>query len=199
MDPEALRNALIQQNAQPDPPAVEPNPFEGIDGLEDLVHLMRSEAKRINTDFVSTADSAERRRLRDRYAKLDGWLTEFQRLSALNTPEAVEQRDAVRVLALEQMRNWRQGGAAQRSRVKDIDTGHKRLQDTAKAGAGAATAKRIKDEIEYLLKNYTPSNEAKIETLIDKWRRSGDPSYDPGVRVRLRNARRKKNSSDYAL
>ncbi len=199
MDPEALRNALIQQNAQPEPPAAEPDPFEGAEGIEDLIHLMRNEAKRINTDFVSTADSAERRRLRDRYAKLDGWLTEFQRLSALNTPEALEQRDAVRTLALEQMRNWRLGGAAMRSRVNDINTGHKHLQERAKAGAGAATSKRIKDEIEYLLKNYTPSNEAKIETLIDKWRRSGDPSYDPGVKVRLRNARKKKNSQDYAL
>ncbi len=196
MDPEDLRQKLIQENAKPEPVAEEPDPFEGVD---DLAHLMRNEAKRINAEFVSTADSAERRRLRDRYAKLDGWLTEFERLSKLDTPEAVAQRDAVRALALEQMRNWRLGGTAQRSRVRDINTGHKHLQERAKPGAGAATGKRIKDEIEYLLKNYTPSNEAKIETLIDKWRRSGDPSYDPGIKVRLRNARRKKNSQDYAL
>jgi len=196
MDPEDLRQKLIQENAKPEPAAEEPDP---ITGEEDLAHLMRNEAKRINTAFVSTADSAERKRLRDRYAKLDGWLTEFQRLSALDNPEANQQREALRAHALEQMRNWRLGGAAQRARVKDIETGHKHLQERAKAGAGAATGKRIKDEIEYLLKNYTPSNEAKIETLIDKWRRSGDPSYDPGIRVRLRNARKKKNSQDYAL
>ena len=55
------------------------------------------------------------------------------------------------------------------------------------------------DEIEYLLKNYTPSNEHKIETLIDRWRTSGDPQYDPSVKLRLRQARKKKNQSDHAL
>jgi hypothetical protein len=196
MDPEDLRKALIQENAKPDPPAGEADPFEGVD---DLVHLMRNEAKRINAEFVSTADSSERRRLSTRYAKLDAWLTQLTRLEAENTPEAAAERDALRALALENMRNWRQGGSAQRSRVRDIDQGHKHLKERAKPGAGAATGKRIRDEIEYLLKNYTPSNEAKIETLIDKWRRSGDPGYDPGIKTRLRNARKKKNSQDYAL
>lgn len=196
MDPDDLRQKLIQQNATPEPVYEEPDFPEGVD---DLAHLMRNEAKRINSEFVSTADSAERRRLRDRYTKLDSWLTEFERLSKLETPEAVSRRDTLRAHALEQMRNWRQGGTAQRARISDINMGHKHLQERAKPGAGAATGKRIKDEIEYLLKNYTPSNEAKIETLIDKWRRSGDPSYDPSVKVRLRNARRKKGSQDYAL
>jgi hypothetical protein len=196
MDPDDLRKKLIQENAKPEPAVGEPDPFEGVD---DLAYLMRNEAKRINAEFVSTADSSERRRLSVRYAKLDGWLTEFTRLEALTTPEAAAERDALRTVALENMRNWRQGGTAQRSRVRDINHGHKHLQERAKPGAGAATGKRIRDEIEYLLKNYTPSNEAKIETLIDKWRRSGDPSYDPSVKTRLRTARKKKNSQDYAL
>ena len=42
-----------------------------------LVNTLRNEAKRINAEFVSTADSSERRRLSVRYAKLDGWLTEL--------------------------------------------------------------------------------------------------------------------------
>jgi hypothetical protein len=194
MDPEDLRKTLIEANAKPEP--VDADPFEGVD---DLAHLMRNEAKRINGEFVYTADSSERRRLSVRYAKLDAWLTELQRLEALNTPESIVQREALRAIALENMRNWRQGGTAQRARTRDIDQGHKHLQERAKPGAGAATGKRIRDEIEYLLKNYTPSNEAKIETLIDKWRRSGDPGYDPSIKTRLRSARKKKNSQDYAL
>jgi len=196
MDPEDLRKALLDENAKPDPPA---SGLPPLDDTGDLAFLMRNEATRLNTAFVSTADSAERRRVRDRYTKLDQWLTAWQRLETLDTPEAAAERDAIRATALEQMRNWRQGGEAQRARIRDIDTGHKQLKERAKAGAGAATAKRIKDEIEYLLKNYTPSNEHKIEALIDKWRTSGDPGYDPTVRIRLRNARRKKNSQDYAL
>lgn len=196
MDPEELRKALLQEIAKPDPPAAEALPF---DESGDLAHLMRNEAKRINSDFTATADSAERRRLRVRYTKLDAWLTELDRLNAITTPDAHAQLEAFRALVLDEMRKWRAGGATHRTRIQDIDTGHKHLKERAKPGAGPATGKRIKDEIEYLLKNYTPSNESKIETLIDKWRTSGDPNYDPGVKIRLRNARRKKNSQDYAL
>jgi hypothetical protein len=196
MDPEELRKALLAENAKPETPAADP---DVISETDDLAHLMRNEATRINSDFTATADSAERRRLRDRYAKLDAWLTELHRLESLGTPEAAAQRDAFRAMVLDEFRKWRAGGAERRARMEEIETGRKQLQERAKAGAGAATNKRIKDEIEYLLKNYTPSNEAKIETLIDKWRRSGDPHYDPSVKIHLRNARRKKNSSDYAL
>jgi hypothetical protein len=196
MDPEELRKSLLQENAKPDPPAADADAFPETD---DLAHLMRNEAKRINSDFTATADSAERRRLRDRYAKLDAWLTEMQRLESLGTPDAAAQRDAFRAMVLDEFRKWRAGGAKPRARLEEIEAGRKQMQERAKAGAGAATHKRIKDEIEYLLKNYTPSNEAKIETLIDKWRRSGDPNYDPSIKIRLRNARRKKDSSDYAF
>ncbi len=195
MDPETLRKALLEENTKPDPPPRDAAPF---DESGDLAHLMRNQARRINSDFTATADSSERRRLRNRYAKLDTWLTEHQRLEASDTPDAA-QRDAFRAMVLDEMRKWRAGGAAHRAQAQDIEIGHKQLKERAKAGAGPATAKRIKDEIEYLLKNYTPANESKIETLIDKWRTSGDPNYDPSIKIRLRNARRKKNSQDYAL
>jgi hypothetical protein len=196
MDPEELRKSLLADNAEPEP-SDEGDEF--FDETGDLPHLMKSMAGRLQSAFSMTTDSAERRRIRERYSKLDAWLLEHARLNSSDSPDAPAQRDAFRAMVLDEMRKWRAGGAEYRAREREIEVGHKQSQEKAKAGAGAATGKRIKDEIEYLLKNFSPSNEQKIEALIDKWRTSGDPNYDPGIKMRLRNARRKKNSQDYAL
>lgn len=195
MDPDELRKAMIDENqAEDDTEVVRP------EAVDDLTHAIRSEARKLAAQFRDTSDSAERRRLRERYEKLDGWLAEWQDLDALGegTEKHLKRRE-LRATVLDEFRKWRQGGAEHRARERAIETGRKRLTEKAKAGVRDSAHKRIRDEIEYLLKNYTPSNEAKIETLIDKWRRSGDPSYDPSIKLRLRNARRKKDSQDYAL
>ena len=56
------------------------------------------------------------------------------------------------------------------------------------AQGGDGKAKRFKSELNYLLNNYSPKYDARIEQLIDGWRRSGDPEYDPMIRVKYRNA-----------
>ena len=82
---------------------------------------------------------------------------------------------------------------------EEVEKGRKRIVEKAAAGAGANTQKRIRDELNYLIDHYTPSNDNKIEVLIDKWRRSGDPAYDPMIKIRYRNARKKKSGDDYAF
>ena len=55
---------------------------------------------------------------------------------------------------------------------------------------GDPRAKRLKGEIEYLLNNYSPAYDTRLEGLIDQWRRSGDPTYSPEIKIRLREARK---------
>ncbi len=82
---------------------------------------------------------------------------------------------------------------------EEVEKGRKKVVEKAAPGAGANTQKRFRDELNYLLDNYSPSNDNKIETLIDKWRRSGDPSYDPAIKLQYRKVRKKKASDDYAF
>jgi hypothetical protein len=69
-----------------------------------------------------------------------------------------------------------------------VDQGLRELRQVSAEG-GDGKAQRVKNELNYLLNNYLPSYDMRIEQLIDEWRRSGDPSYDPGIRARLRRAR----------
>jgi hypothetical protein len=70
----------------------------------------------------------------------------------------------------------------------DVDKGLAELRRVSAEG-GDGKAQRVKNELNYLLNNYLPSYDMRIEQLIDEWRRSGDPSYDPAIRARLRRAR----------
>lgn len=72
---------------------------------------------------------------------------------------------------------------------KQVEQGRERLLQVSSEG-GDCQAKKIKNELMYLLNNYLPSYDARINALIDRWRRSGDPGYDPAVRLKLRQARR---------
>jgi len=69
-----------------------------------------------------------------------------------------------------------------------VEAGRERLNRVAAEG-GDSKGKKAKQELLYLLNNYLPSYDNRIEQLIDIWRRSGDKDYDPGVRVKLRQAR----------
>lgn len=71
----------------------------------------------------------------------------------------------------------------------DVAKGLNTLRRVSSEG-GDFKAKRVKNELNYLLNNYLPQNDLRIQQLIDEWRRSGDPDYDVGVNVRFRNARR---------
>lgn len=71
-----------------------------------------------------------------------------------------------------------------------VESGRQRLMRESSEG-GDPKAKKIKNELMYLLNNYTPQYDTRILALIDHWRTSGDPSYDPGIRVELRKARQR--------
>lgn len=71
----------------------------------------------------------------------------------------------------------------------DVQKGHDQLLRVSKEG-GDSKAKTIRAELTYLLNNYLPSNDNRIEQLIDLWRRSGDPLYDPAIRAKLMRCRR---------
>ena len=57
------------------------------------------------------------------------------------------------------------------------------------AEAGDPKTKKVRNELTFLLNNYAPSYDARIEQLIEEWRKSGDPQYDPMIRIRYRQAR----------
>ncbi|HNR32805.1 MAG TPA: hypothetical protein PKI11_18080 [Candidatus Hydrogenedentes bacterium] len=67
--------------------------------------------------------------------------------------------------------------------------GHSVLLQKASEG-GDSKIKRLRGEILFLLNNYVPSYDVRIEALIEEWRKSGDPEYDPAVKARLRKARK---------
>jgi hypothetical protein len=69
-----------------------------------------------------------------------------------------------------------------------IEAGRKELLTKSSQG-GDGKAMRIKGELMYLLNNYTPSYDMRIQQLIDQWRTSHDPAYDPGIQVQFRRAR----------
>ena len=83
-----------------------------------------------------------------------------------------------------------------RQHAEAVESGLSRLRMKSAEG-GDSKAKRVKNELNYLINNYLPRYDARIETLISDWRTSGDPSYDPSIRGRLRRARQqhmKKNA-----
>ena len=74
-------------------------------------------------------------------------------------------------------------------RQEGLEEGRQRLLRRC-SEQGASRTSKAKSEITYLLNNYRPAYDARIEHLIDEWRRSGDPSYDASFRPKLRQARR---------
>ena len=70
-----------------------------------------------------------------------------------------------------------------------VEDGLSRLRQLSAEGMDGK-AKRVKSELHYLLNNYSPKYDARIQQLIDDWRRSGDPEYDPAIRIQYRQARR---------
>jgi hypothetical protein len=191
VDFDKLREELIEENKDDSEFAVDV-PEIG----DDLEHHIRIQAKKIAARFTDATDTGERRRLEDRYKQLDTWLKQLSDIDRQPEEEREAAREKLRATMLDEFRRWEIGGSLRVSREQQIEMGRKHVVERARPGAASRAHKRIKDEIEYLLRNYTDANEAKIEALIDKWRRSGDPSYDPSIKVRLRSARRKKSRSD---
>ena len=81
---------------------------------------------------------------------------------------------------------------------EEVEKGLQNLRKISSEG-GDPRGKKAKNELLYLLNNYSPKYDTRIEQLIDLWRRSGDPSYDPSIRTKLRQARREHMSKSNPL
>jgi hypothetical protein len=75
-----------------------------------------------------------------------------------------------------------------RGQADALETERRRLLTECNEG-GDPRGKKIQNELTFLLTNYAPRHDHRIEQLIDEWRRSGDPAYDPSIRIRHRQAR----------
>ncbi len=194
MDADELRKSMVQEVKQEAAKAE-----ERVEATR-LLDRLREQATVVRARFRAIGHGPERRKLDEIYRGLDGLIGKLK-LAAANdgTGEGTArhqdlEEQAAKLLDLAKRTTGR--GDTFRERV---EKGRKKVVEKAEAGAGENTFRRIRQELNHLLNNYTPSNDYKIETLIDKWRRSGDPSYDPAIKLRYRNARRKKAGDDYAF
>lgn len=183
MDEDALRDSLVSHNVKK------------LDPYAERKEAILNEAREIQQKFPKTSDPAERKKLEARYAELDKALSEIK-LAEEREAEYIEE-------ARLQGRSWRDDDDDDRPeelKKRDaIERGRKHLLDRQRMGAGEAKQTRLKTEIEYLLRNYTPGQDNRIEQLIDQWRRSGDPQYDPSIRIRFRNAKKQYDSKQNPL
>lgn len=196
MDEEELARTLIDAARESiSEEEAEPGHDPGSDA-DELDVLIQNEAKRVRVEFRTVTDAADRRRLQQWYEQLDHWMGV---LHAINTmPDAQEAADLKRTLrgkAIDTIRKRRHSAEAQQRYQQEAEA--RRRQEKERRSIGAAH-RRIRDEIELLLRNYTKANDYKIQSLLDKWRRSGDPSFDHGIVARL-EAARKRRGGGYAV
>jgi hypothetical protein len=178
----------------------EPGPKPAItvpDLAEIQEHLLKT-ARELQTAYRESTNAPERGDIEKKYRQIDKWLGEIRQVEGAD--EDTRRTTAQRIyVAMDDARlSWKTVDE-RRDLSRAIERGRKEILEKAKAGAGENTFQRIRHELNYLLNNYQPSNEPRIEALIDQWRRSGDPAYDPAVRGRLRAARKKKAASEHPI
>ena len=116
----------------------------------------------------------------------------------MGTMKKSEQKMAMREQAKLKVKPYLANVGADRGYREKVEAGRDHLM-RASAEGGDTQTKKIKSELTYLLNNYIPSNDTRIEGLIDAWRRSGDPGYDPSIRTKLRQARVKSQNHSSAI
>lgn len=168
--------------------------------VETLVSALMDEARGIQGRVKGGAPDASKQVLARHYAEID---RDLGRLKGADLSGAVPETNAtiaeVRA-GIEARRKGPHVSPSKREEAEaDIERGRRHLLDRASAGAGDATHKRIREEIDYLMAHYSASNDNRIDQLIDKWRRSGDPSYSPEVRNRFRVLQKKVSKSSQAF
>ena len=165
--------------------------------IEDPISARRNallaEAKRVAEKFAACTDPDERPRLQRRYVSID------VQLGDLKKEEERLEREGPHAIIADTEEAPRNASEAHERHLENIEKERKRLMERQKAGASDAAHNRIRAELEYLLKNYNPANDGKIATLIDKWRTSGDPSYDPAIKLRFRRVLRDKERGKQAF
>lgn len=98
-------------------------------------------------------------------------------------------KTAIREQAARKVKGSKHNPSTQKEYRETVEKGRKDLLASSSEG-GDPRGKKIRGELEYLLNNYLPQYDIRIEQLINEWRTSGDPSYDPQIRMRFRRARR---------
>lgn len=159
-----------------------------------------AEAKAIAEKFGQTQNLEQRQELQARYKQIDRELEGLKEPPALGSPEHVFQLEAqLRRGVMERAKKASGPGRDERVYGEEVEKGRKHLMEKVHAKSATAKPILIKTELNYLLANYTSANDAKIETLIDRWRRSGDPDYDPSIKVKHRNVRKKAETNKHAF
>ncbi len=146
------------------------------------------EAGRINEQFPLTNAGDARQKLKARYREIDH---ELEALKSGYSPLAM--------MAYGREDTRPEGVRKREEFLESIEKGRKRVIEKGPMGAAHNAHTRIKSELNYLLNNYTPTNDWRIEMMIDKWRTSGDPAYDPSIKIKYRNVRKGKAKKDHAL
>ncbi len=82
------------------------------------------------------------------------------------------------------------GVTGSREYREKVEQGRRLLMQKSAEG-GDSRAQQIRAEVTYLINNYVPAYDYRIEALIDEWRGTGDPSYSPEIKVAFRKARQK--------
>lgn len=194
MDPDDLRQAFIE-----DAQSIEIEGPAGVD-LADLAERITRQARGVSASYRETGDAERRHALEALYRKLDACLRDLNRIRKMpDGPERKHETKALDTTAGELLERVEREVAKGISQKERIEKGRKQMLEKERAGAGANTFKRMRAEIEYLIANYVPANDARIETLIDQWRTSGDPQYSPEVRIKYLNVRKKRDSFNYPI
>lgn len=194
MDEDRLRKTLQEESLST--PSDQP---EGCPNAQALKDMLMREAIEVQADFRHSTNTGQRNRLQRRYAAIDADLGRLKNIDKLPPEEQLELRQRIYLDFQQRGRIVRTSFDARQKELESVEKGRRRVVDRGRAGAFENTYNRIKSELNYLLKNYNPSYDGRIETLIDQWRTSGDPSYDPSIKLKLRQARRKKSSLDYPI
>ena len=84
---------------------------------------------------------------------------------------------AIREEARRKVRPSTSNIGADRAYRADVEAGRRQL-GVVSAQSGDSEGKKAKNELLYLINNYLPAYDMRIEQLIDQWRRSGDPDYE---------------------
>ncbi len=194
MDADELRKSMLNEVKQA---AVEAEQKVEVSGLLDR---LKDQATAVRARFRAISHGPERRKLDEIYRAIDRLVGQIKTIAEIEdagerAARSKEVEDQANPLIEKAIKITGRGDTFR----EQVEKGRKKVVEKAAAGAGANTQKRIRDELNYLLDNYTASNDYKIETLIDKWRRSADPSYDPAIKLRYRSVRKKKASDDYAF
>lgn len=148
--------------------------------------------KAIGIDYGEMPPGKVKDELKEKYEQITRWLTDL---------DAAEQMDDVELKrkSISQIREdarkafWKWAG----KRTSDEEDKHRvekkyrRLKDAEHMGSGKEKQGRIKNELNFLFANYTSANDNKIEQLINRWRTSGDPDYDPAVKLKHRQLKGK--------